>query len=68
MEGLTNDQKDTAILDAVTDHSEKWLLAVVFYELQTHELLVIDTDAKKFLVFRALGTVECIAEATIHSA
>lgn len=68
LEGLTNDQKDTAISDAVTDHSEKWLLAFVFDELQTHDLLVIDTDAKKFLVLCALGMVECVAEAASHSA
>lgn len=67
LEGLTNDQKDTAISDAVTDHSEKWLLAFVFDELQTHDLLVIDTDTKKFLVLCALGMVECIAEAASHS-
>jgi len=68
LEGLTNDQKDTAISDAVTDHSEKWLLAFVFDELQTHDLLAIDTDAKKFLVLCALGMVECVAEAASHSA
>jgi hypothetical protein len=68
LEGLTNGQKATAISDAVTDHSEKWLLAFVFDELQTHELLVIDTDAKKFLVLCAMGMVECFAEAASHSA
>ena len=68
LEGLTNDQKNTAISDAVTDHSEKWLLAFVFDELQTHDLLVVDTNAKKFLVLCALGMVECIAETASYSA
>ena len=67
LEGLTNAKKAMAISDAVTEHSEKWLLAFVFDELQTHDLLVIDTDAKKFLVLCALGIVECVAEATSHS-
>lgn len=66
LEGLTNGQKGTAISDAVTDHSEKWLLAFVFDELQIHNLLVIDTDAKKFLVLCALGLVECVADAASH--
>ncbi|ABM39897.1 hypothetical protein [Polaromonas naphthalenivorans] len=67
LEGLTHEQKATVISDAVTDHNEKWLLAFVFDELQAHDLLVINTDAKKFLVLCALGMVECVAEAASHS-
>lgn len=68
LDGFTNDQKATVISDAATEHSEKWLLTFVFDELQTHDLLVVDTNAKKFLVLCALGMVECIAETASYSA
>ena len=64
LEGLTNDEKTTVISNAVTDPGEKWLLAFVLVELQTHGLLVIDTDVKKFLVLCALGIVECVEAAS----
>ena len=63
IEGLAERHKDETISESVANHCEKWLLAFVFDELRSNDLLAIDTDAKKILVLTALGMVECIAEA-----
>lgn len=68
LEGISNEGHSMAVSDVVATHGEPWLLAFVFDELQSHGLLGIDTDAKKFLVLCALGMVECIAEAASLSA
>ena len=60
IEGLAPELQTQAVTDALADHPEKQMLALVFGEMKA--MLGIKTEAEKMLVLAALNLVECIAE------
>ena len=60
IEGLTPELQTQAINDALADHPERQMLALVFREMKA--MLGIKTEAEKMLVLAALNLVECIGE------
>jgi hypothetical protein len=58
---LTPQQRHQATADAITDHTEKQILAYAFGKLGEHGLLGIKTEAEKMIMLAALNLVECIA-------
>ena len=63
-EGLTAAQSTAAIATCISEHNERWLLGYVYGELGANNLLVIESEAQKFLVLATLALVECIADAS----
>jgi hypothetical protein len=62
IEGLTSERRQhQAVVSAMADNSEPWMLAIAFGELKEHGLLGIKTDAEKHLVPADLNLVECVA-------
>ena len=63
-EGLTPAQATAATANYISEHNERWLLAFVYGELgSNNNLVLIESEAQKYLVLATLALVECIAEA-----
>lgn len=60
--GLAPRQFQQAVLDAIDEHREPYLLAYVYAHLREHGWLTVDTEAQKYLVLAALNLVDCIAD------
>lgn len=68
IEGLTPQQQNQAVLDAVQHHPEQQLLAYVFGKFKENGLLGVQTEPEEMLMLAALNLVECIAETAPRTA
>lgn len=62
IEGRDPAARQRAINLHIEQHKEPYLLAFIYSQLRLHDMMVIRTDAEKYLVLAALNMVECIAE------
>ena len=60
IEGLTPPLQTQAVHDALAAHPQQPMLAWVFGEMK--DVLGVETEAQKMMMFAALNLVECIAE------
>jgi cell division protein ZapA (FtsZ GTPase activity inhibitor) len=61
IEGLSAEMFHQAIDHHAHEHSERYLLALVYGQLRDHDLLSVRTEAEKYLMLAALNLVDCIA-------
>jgi hypothetical protein len=67
-EGMTPDQRATAVAEMLVGHRERWLLADVFDLLTRTSIATITNESDKYVTLAALSLVDTIATAGVEAA